>query len=176
LAFFGGGYDGNQLSNVVDIFNSTSQTWNNTTLSQARYQLATSSIGDIVAFGGGWNGSKESSIVDMLNVTSNTWFIRSLSQPRSSLASTSSINKIFFGGGGDSNIVDIFCFDGNCPPPPTPPYPLPTGSPFWSPQPTPISFPTPYSYIFPTPISTFSYNSTSYNDIILVSMFFFLSI
>jgi hypothetical protein len=44
---------GNQLSNVVDIFNSTLQTWSTSTLSQARYQLAASSIGEIVAFGGG---------------------------------------------------------------------------------------------------------------------------
>jgi hypothetical protein len=48
LAFFGGGYDGNQASNVVDIFNSTSQTWNTTTLSQARYLLTSSSIGEML--------------------------------------------------------------------------------------------------------------------------------
>jgi hypothetical protein len=53
LAFFGGRQTtGSQSSNVVDIFNSTSQTWSTSTLSQARYWLA-SSIGDIVAFGGG---------------------------------------------------------------------------------------------------------------------------
>jgi hypothetical protein len=54
LAFFGGGQtNGNQSSNVVDIFNSTSQTWSTSTLSQARYWLSASSIGEIVAFGGG---------------------------------------------------------------------------------------------------------------------------
>jgi hypothetical protein len=119
LAFFGGGLtNGNQPSNVVDIFNSTSQTWSTSTLSQARYALAASSIGEIVAFGGGWNGLKVSSVVDMLNVTSNTWFTLTFSQPRYFLASTSSTNKIFFGGGYSSseysNVVDIFCFGGNC--------------------------------------------------------------
>jgi hypothetical protein len=80
LAFFGGGLtNGNQVSKVVDIFNSISQTWNNTTLSQTRYWLASSSIGDIVAFGGGWSGSTPFSVVDMLNVTSNTWFTVNLS-------------------------------------------------------------------------------------------------
>jgi hypothetical protein len=118
LAFFGGGDDGNltdigkTIFNIVDIFNSTSQTWSTTTLSQARTLLASSSIGEIVAFGGGRDGSTESSVVDMLNVTSNIWFTASLSQLRSWLASTSSTNKIFFGGGnsssGPSDVVDIF--------------------------------------------------------------------
>jgi hypothetical protein len=100
LSFFGGGLTtGNQPSNVVDIFNSTSQTWSTSTLSQARYQLAAStSIGEIVAFGG-WDGLIYS-VVDMLNVTSNTWFTVNLSHPRYLLASTSSTNnKILFGGG-----------------------------------------------------------------------------
>jgi hypothetical protein len=115
LAFFGGGQTNNdQPSNVVDIFNSTSQTWSTATLSQNRYQLATSSIGEIVVFGGGTpdDGFTSLSVVDMLNVTSNTWFTTNLSQPRYYLASTSSTNKIFFGGGdtssGYSDIVDIF--------------------------------------------------------------------
>jgi hypothetical protein len=113
LSFFGGGYDGNQQSNVVDIFNSTSQTWSTSTLSQARYYLASSSIGEFVAFGGGWNGSTFSSVVDMLTVTSNTSFIMTLTQARYLLASTSSTNKLFFGGGisgGFSDRIDIFEF------------------------------------------------------------------
>jgi hypothetical protein len=93
----GGGLTaGNQPSKVVDIFNSTSQTWITSTLSEARYYLATSSIGEIVAFGGGWNGSTYYSVVDMLNVTSNTWFTVTLSQPRHGLASTSSTNEFFW--------------------------------------------------------------------------------
>jgi hypothetical protein len=118
LAFFAGGYNGGQLSNVVDIFNSTTQTWSIAILSQSRYWLASSTIGEIVAFGGGWNGSSYSSVVDVYNITSNSWFTLNLSQPRIFLASTSSQNKIFFGGGynssGYSNIVDIFCVGENC--------------------------------------------------------------
>jgi hypothetical protein len=110
-----------QSSNVVDIFNSTSQTWSNTTLSQARYYLAASSFGDIVAFGGGTtDGFTASAVVDMYNVTSNIWFTATLSQSRGFLASTSSTNKIFFGGGlgntGVSNVVDIFDFSTLSPP------------------------------------------------------------
>jgi hypothetical protein len=117
LAFFGGGSletngTNSNFSNVVDIFNSTSQTWSTSTLSQARIGLASSSIGEIVAFGGGTpDGNTMSSVVDLFNVTSNTWFIVTLSQPRAALASSSSNNKILFGGGlsntGLSNIVDI---------------------------------------------------------------------
>jgi hypothetical protein len=84
-------------------------------LSQSRYSLASSSIGDIVVFGGGRTGSSYSSVVDVYNITSNSWFTLNLSQPRSDLASTSSQNKIFVGGGGNinsgySNVVDIFEF------------------------------------------------------------------
>jgi hypothetical protein len=54
LAFFAAGYAvGNQASNVVDVFNSTTQAWSIARLSQPRYDLASSSIGEIVAFGGG---------------------------------------------------------------------------------------------------------------------------
>jgi hypothetical protein len=80
LAFFGGGKTNrSQASNVVDIFNSTSQTWSTSTLSQARYLLAASSIGEIVAFGGGYGASTPYSVVDMFNVTSNTWFTTNFS-------------------------------------------------------------------------------------------------
>jgi hypothetical protein len=66
LAFFGGGDGGIQKFNVVDIFNTTSQTWSTATLSQNRTGLAAASIGDIVAFGGGTpDGSTYSAVVDM---------------------------------------------------------------------------------------------------------------
>jgi hypothetical protein len=123
LTFFGGGLnDRNEPSNVVDIFNSSSQTWRSTTLFQSRYFLATSSFGEIVAFGGGWDGSTYSSVVDFYNVTSGIWFNAVLRQRRQFLSATSCTNKIFFGGGqyssnSYSNFVDIF----EIPPPPPPP-------------------------------------------------------
>jgi hypothetical protein len=121
LAFFGGGVGKNGVSNVVDIFNSTTQTWSKTTLSEGRYFLSSSSssssssIGEmVVVFGGGVLDvitSKSSSTVDIYNVESQSWITTTLSQPRYELASASSRNKIFFGGGFDgsqfSDIVDI---------------------------------------------------------------------
>jgi hypothetical protein len=127
LAFFAGGYNGSRwyttvkTSNIVDIFNSITQTWSVATLSQNRTLLASASIGEIVAFGGGTpDGLSASSIVDVYNITSNIWFTTTLSEARAFLASTSTRNKIFFGGGlsntGLSDIVDIFDFSS--PPPP----------------------------------------------------------
>jgi hypothetical protein len=110
------------------------------TLSQARYGLASSSIGEVVAFGGGSNGSTYYSVVDMLNVTSNTWFIVNLSQPRYLLASTLSTNKIFFGGGqndstGFFDVVDIFEIPLPPPSPPQTPLPISISIPILSPPP-----------------------------------------
>jgi hypothetical protein len=152
LAFFGGGDNGNlkdfdnQTYQVVDIFNSTSQTWSTSTLSEARYGFATSSIGEIVAFGGGRSDNLLYSVVDMFNVTNNTWFTAYLSQPRYLLASASSTNFILFGGGynasGYSDVVDIFCLNGTCSSLPMPPTPLPTSVPTPPPSTTPTALPT----------------------------------
>jgi hypothetical protein len=63
-----------EINHPMLLISSTQQhKYGATTLSQARYQLAASSIGEIVAFGGGTtDGSTSLSVVDMLNVTSNT--------------------------------------------------------------------------------------------------------
>jgi hypothetical protein len=54
-AFFAGGV----LSNVVDIFDSLSGMWNTTTLSQARWYLAATSLGNLAFFGGGLTGGNQ---------------------------------------------------------------------------------------------------------------------
>jgi hypothetical protein len=128
-AYSGGSY---QYYNNVDIYNATSNTWNTATLSQARYYIATSSIGEIIAFGGGWDGSSLSSVVDVYNITSNSWFTLNLSQPRHQITSLSFENKILFAGGYGSNAVDIFDFDPALLPPLQsplqPPLSVPTSS------------------------------------------------
>jgi hypothetical protein len=53
-ALFGGGYNGSDPSNVVDIFDSLIGMWNTTTtLSQPRRSLAATSLGNLAFFGGG---------------------------------------------------------------------------------------------------------------------------
>jgi hypothetical protein len=51
-ALFGGGWLGSirKQSNVVDIFDSLSGMWNTTTLSQARADLAATSLGNLAFF------------------------------------------------------------------------------------------------------------------------------
>jgi hypothetical protein len=81
-----------------------------TTLSQARYRLASTSSGELVFFAGGWTETGQASDrVDIYNVTSGSWTTSTLSVRRAELAATSSQNLVFFGGGsGPSNRVDIY--------------------------------------------------------------------
>jgi hypothetical protein len=83
------------------------------TLSQARYTLAATSLGELVFFGGGYNATGPSDRVDIYSVTSGIWTTASLSIPRTDLAAAASGNLSFFGGGDDGvimsyNIVDIY--------------------------------------------------------------------
>jgi hypothetical protein len=115
LVLFGGGFDNSSNpSNVVDIYNVTSNVWNITTLSESRGSLCSTSVGDrYVLFGGGWNGTSYSKIVDIFDLLSGIWNKTTLSEARGDLTSTSLNELAFFGGGNTtlsqtSNIVDIF--------------------------------------------------------------------
>jgi hypothetical protein len=44
LVLFGGGYNSNDPSKVVDVFDMTNNTWTTTTLSEARSYLAATSV------------------------------------------------------------------------------------------------------------------------------------
>jgi hypothetical protein len=84
------------------------------TLSEARYQLAATSSGELAFFGGGLNATvyMPSDRVDICNATSGSWTTATLSIPRYALAATSSGNLVFFAGGSNSttfsNQVDIY--------------------------------------------------------------------
>jgi hypothetical protein len=69
LVLFGGGYNSNGLSNVVDEFNLTSNTWTTATLSQARSDLVATSVDNRYALfaGGGYDGSGPSNVVDIFD-------------------------------------------------------------------------------------------------------------
>jgi hypothetical protein len=112
MQLFGGGYNGTGASNVVDIFDSLSEMWNTTTLSQARWALASTSVRNLAFFGGGYDGKQPSKVVDIFNSTSQTWNTVTLNQARYVLASSSIGEIVAFGGGyhsnGYSNVVDIF--------------------------------------------------------------------
>lgn len=67
-------------------------------LSQARYALSATSIGDLAIFAGGNDGTAPTNRVDMYKISSNSWSTANLSQPRDSLAATSVGNLAIFAG------------------------------------------------------------------------------
>jgi autotransporter-associated beta strand protein len=88
--FFAGGWTGWAESNVVDVYDTSSNTWSAVTLSQPRDWLAATTVGNHVFFGGG-------------------------SQARAMLAAASAGSKAFFAGGLSdpssgtiSDIVDVY--------------------------------------------------------------------
>jgi hypothetical protein len=77
LVLFGSGYSPSDPSNVVDVFNVTSNTWKNATLSQVRSYLAATSVDNRYAlFGGG----SASNAVDIFDLLSGMWNTTTLSQ------------------------------------------------------------------------------------------------
>jgi hypothetical protein len=128
LVVFGGGETAPfcpTVSNVVDMYNLTTNSHTTTNLSVARcYPASTSSL-NLVFFGGGGIGHPLTSgtgfkEVDVYNISNKSWFTLTLSEGHGYLSSTSSNNLIFFGGGWNgtypSNTVDIFIISSSLPP------------------------------------------------------------
>lgn len=124
-AFFAGGsgFDwaggGQVLCDTVDIYDSRTDRWSVSSLSQARTALASASCMNQAFFAGGYfyYGKPMSNVVDIYDCTTDTWTVDYLSVGRQSLAATSNMNKVFFAGGlaGDyvrsvksSDVVDIY--------------------------------------------------------------------
>ncbi len=107
-ALFAGGAGG---GDVVDIYNTDTDTWSTARLSQPRRQLSATTVGNKAMFAGGGNYSD---VVDIYNVDTDTWSTATLSQARNSLAATTVGNKAVFAGGsapGASDVVDIYDAD-----------------------------------------------------------------
>ncbi|NEQ64451.1 MAG: hypothetical protein F6K21_02915 [Symploca sp. SIO2D2] len=127
LAIFAGGRSGNEgMSNVVDVFRSDSNGErkrvedNGITLSQARSDLAATTVGNLAIFAGGRRGNNSwSDVVDVFRYDGNGNIERvehhgiTLSQARDRLAATTVGNLAIFAGGNNSNVVDVFRYDGN---------------------------------------------------------------
>ncbi|HEY5691897.1 MAG TPA: FG-GAP-like repeat-containing protein [Cyclobacteriaceae bacterium] len=116
--FFAGGLglSANSYSNVVDIYDNSTNLWSTATLSQARADLSAASVGTKIFFAGGscytCAGDFTSKVVDIYDNSSNTWSTATLSQGRYRLSAASVGTKVFFAGGysgsGRSNVVDIY--------------------------------------------------------------------
>ncbi len=109
---FAGGLSATGNSNVVDIFNASNGQWSSGTLSQARADLAATTVGTLALFAGGATTSTQSNVVDIYNASTDAWSTATLSQARFNLAATTVGTQAIFaggyGGGGYSNVVDIF--------------------------------------------------------------------
>lgn len=129
--FFAGGFNSSKYcfgvacnastSNMVDIYDASSGNWTTAALSQNRFLLAATSVGDLALFGGGANNVNSTLLVtvEIYNASSGGWTTTSLSQPRAQLAATSVGNLAFFAGGimngssFPSAVVDIYNSSSN---------------------------------------------------------------
>ncbi len=118
------------LLSRVDVYNALSNMWTVVSLSQGRYLLAATSVGNLALFAGGYISGGLSTTVAIYNTLSNTWTTADLLQGRYLLVATSVGNLALFAGGYDgggySSVVDIFNFTFATSPSPSPcPSPIP---------------------------------------------------
>lgn len=126
-SLFAGGYGPGGDSDTVDIYDSETQTWSVTRLSQARGLVAATSFGSSMAFfaGGQFKNGSKSDVIDVFHAETKRWSTMKLSLPRSMLAAASADGPggvpryVLFGGGelvenegntslkDDTAIVDI---------------------------------------------------------------------
>lgn len=115
-AVFGGGANDwiFAVYDAVDIYNSTTNTWNTSqSLSAARYSLAGAAAGSKILMAGGMdNNSTYFTTVDLFDTLNGAWTTAALSTGRANLASASTTTHAFFAGGengsGYSDVVDIY--------------------------------------------------------------------
>jgi len=116
LAMFAGGRTETENSNVIDIYNLTSNSWITSTLSQYSASVATT-VGELAMFAGGYNSyNGNPNVVDIYNLTSNSWSTTTLSLYGASAATTVGELAMFAGGSngtGYPNIVDIYNLTSN---------------------------------------------------------------
>jgi hypothetical protein len=102
---------------LTHMYNVTSNTWTNATLSQARGWLASTSVANRYAlFAGGVVGTSYFDTVDVYDLYGGIWTSTNFGQALADLASASLGNLAFFGGGDNGtcfpcqtfNLVDIF--------------------------------------------------------------------
>src|SRR3954466_5568130 len=78
--------------------------WTTATLSQAREDLAATSVGNLVIFAGGATGTGSSAVVDIYDDSTHLWTTAMLSQARGGLTATSVGTKAFFAGGSANGV------------------------------------------------------------------------
>ncbi|MFT3846919.1 MAG: kelch repeat-containing protein [Lacibacter sp.] len=113
--FFAGGQKkptgpGPHFSNDVDIYDITANTWSTAKLSEAKYGMTASAIGNKVFFAGGTAMKSLPSVgvtsrIDVYNATTDLWSTMEMPHSDALLSSIVLGNKLFIAGG---NYVDIY--------------------------------------------------------------------
>ena len=109
MVLFAGGYNDTQGFSLVDIFDTSSNSWTSYALETRKGAMTSTSIVDVAFFNGG-------TVLDMYNSTSKTWSTTSLSVRRYYEGVASSGTHAIWAGGYTetiaSNAVDIFTYSG----------------------------------------------------------------
>jgi hypothetical protein len=117
ILFAGGITPGNNVSAVVDIYNTSNKTWSTAQLSQPRGAISAFNYGSKIYFAGGSHLSatfdEVYDNVDIYDVVTGIWTVAHLSTPRAEIATAAIGNKIFFAGGTPnwwqgSSRIDIY--------------------------------------------------------------------
>ncbi len=116
LAIFAGGDSGSTptipsytiFSDLVDIYDASTGGWSTATLSEARTQIAATTVGQKVLFAGGRVGFGATETVDMFDAASHQWSTAQLSQVRARIVATTVGSKAICAGGEENDSVDIY--------------------------------------------------------------------
>lgn len=100
----------------VDLYDVSSQTWSQATLSVPRMTIAATSVGDLAIFAGGaLTGGNASDAVDIYDASTGTWSTAQLSHPRTGVSAATVGSFAIFAGGAEtefgsapSDVIDIF--------------------------------------------------------------------
>lgn len=103
IAIFAGGYNGqNSTSDVVNIYNASTDSWSTAQLSESRMQAGATYCNGKFYIGGGTNNSGlSSSTIDIFDGVN--WTTDNLSSPRSAPTALTVGDIVIFAGGGDLN-------------------------------------------------------------------------
>ena len=107
--FFAGGSfwnmsDYEEGSNIVDIYDNTTNTWSVQFLSEGRYDLTATVVGQKIYFAGGDRDMRTiSNRVDIYDGVQGTWTSTQLTTPRASHGSIAFGNKVFWAGGRNTS-------------------------------------------------------------------------
>jgi hypothetical protein len=102
--------------NIVNMYDVGTNTWSSNPLSEARNEIAVTTLGNKIFFGGGTIYEDVitisiSSAVDIYDASTNAWTLERLSRPKYRMSAAATGNKVLFAGGvtlgGTVNDVDI---------------------------------------------------------------------